>query len=168
MRRRGSPSGATSGKATAAATASLSTTGTATCTPSGTAPLDARFRARYKQRTEARFDAPSDWPPPPDQFWRFFREARDREYERHKDRVAAEARARHPLDDAVRANLKSGDFEAWAQESNQIVRESLYPPDLERGRAPSSAYTDRAYDIALRRAALAGYRLADLLRDLLG
>lgn len=130
--------------------------------------LDARFRAQHKRRAEARFDAPSDWPPPPDQFWRFFREARDREYERHKDRVAAEARARHPLDDAVRANLKSGDFEAWARESNQIVRNTLYPPDLQRGEAPSGAYADQAYDISLQRAALAGYRLADLLHRMLG
>lgn len=129
--------------------------------------LDGRFRARYRERAEVRFDAPFD-SPSPDRFWRFFGEARDREYEARKDRVAAEARARHPFDDAVRANLKSGDFEAWARESNQIVRESLYPPELQRGRAPSGAYADRAYDISLQRATLAGYRLADLLRRLLG
>ncbi len=129
--------------------------------------LDGRFRAQHRRRAEARFDAPSDWPPPPDQFWAAFERARDRQYEAHKDQVAAEARARHPLDDTVRANLKSGDFEAWARESNQIVRESLYPPDLERGEAPSGAYADTAYDISLQRAALAGYRLADLLTNLL-
>ena len=66
----------------------------------------------------------------------------------------------------MRANLKSGDFEAWATESNRIVRESVYPRDLARGTAPSEAYADLAYDISLRRVALAGYRLADLLRQL--
>ncbi len=130
--------------------------------------LDGRFRAQYRDGALARLDAPSDRSPLPEQFWRFFGEARDREYEAHKDRVAAEARARHPLDDAVRASLKSGDFEAWAAESNRIVRESLYPPDLTRGEAPSGAYAERAYDISLRRAALAGYRLADLLTFFLG
>ncbi|MCY3927863.1 MAG: hypothetical protein OXG81_06295, partial [Acidobacteria bacterium] len=129
--------------------------------------LDGRFRAQHRDRALARLDPPSGRSPLPEQFWRFFGEARDREYEAHKDRVAAEARERHPLDDAVRADLKSGDFEAWARESNQIVREALYPPDLERGQAPSGAYADRAYDISLQRAALAGYRLADLLTNLL-
>lgn len=128
--------------------------------------LDGRFRAEHRQRALAGFGSQANGPPP-EQFWRAFGESRDREYEAHKDRVAAEARERHPLDDAVRANLKSGDFEAWARESNRIVRESLYPSDLERGAAPSGAYADRAYDISLQRAALAGYRLADLLTNLL-
>ena len=130
--------------------------------------LDGRFRARHREQALARLDAPSDWPPPPELFGRFFGEARNREYEGHKDRVAAEARARHPLDDAIRASLKSGDFEAWARESNQIVRNTLYPPYLNRGEAPPTAYADLAYDISLQRAALAGYRLADLLTKLLG
>ena len=125
--------------------------------------LDGRFRAEHRQQALAGF-ASGSGEPPPERFWRAFGEARDAEYEAHKDRVAAEARTRHPLDDAVRANLKSGDFEAWARESNEIVRTSLYPPDLVRGEAPSAAYADLAYDTSLRRAALAGYRLADLLR----
>ncbi|MXX62682.1 MAG: S1/P1 nuclease [Holophagales bacterium] len=129
--------------------------------------LDGRFRARHRQQALARFASQAN-EPLPEQFWRAFGEVRDSEYEAHKDGVAAEARARHPLDDAVRANLKSGDFEAWARESNEIVRESLYPADLIRGETPSSTYADLAYDTSLRRAALAGYRLADLLRHLLG
>ncbi len=129
--------------------------------------LDGRFRAEHRRQALAGF-ASRAGEPLPERFWRAFGEARDREYEAHKDRVAAEARGRYPLDDAVRANLKSGDFEAWARESNRIVRESLYPPDLERGEAPSNAYADRAYGISLQRAALAGYRLADLLTNLLG
>lgn len=129
--------------------------------------LDGRFRSEHRQHALARLARDSSRQSTPDQFWRFFGEARDREYEGHKDRVAAEARARHPLDDAMRASLKSGDFEAWAAESNRIVRNALYPPDLKRGEAPSGAYAERAYDISLQRAALAGYRLADLLTNLL-
>ncbi len=130
--------------------------------------LDGRFRADYRQQALTTLTSDSNQPPPPEQFWGTFGELRDREYEAHKDRIAAEARARHPLDDAVRASLKSGDFEAWATESNQIVRNTLYPPDLTRGKAPPAAYADLAYDISLQRAALAGYRLADLLTNLLG
>ncbi len=130
--------------------------------------LDGRFRADYRQQALATLTSDSNRPPPPEQFWRTFGELRDREYEAHKNRVAAEARARHPFDDAVRASLKSGDFKAWATESNQIVRNTLYPPDLTRGEAPPAAYAELAYDLSLQRAALAGYRLADLLTKLLG
>ena len=130
--------------------------------------LDGRFRAGHRQQAFATLSGQSNRPPPSEQFWRTFGELRDREYEAHKDRVAAEARARHLLDEAVRANLKSGDFEAWAHESNRIVRNTLYPSDLTRGEAPPAAYADLAYDISLQRAALAGYRLADLLTKLLG
>ncbi len=130
--------------------------------------LDGRFRADYRQQALTTLTSDSNQPPPPEQFWGTFGELRDSEYEAHKNRVAAEARSRHPFDDAVRASLKSGDFEAWATESNQIVRNTLYPPDLTRGEAPPAAYADLAYDISLQRAALAGYRLADLLTNLLG
>lgn len=126
--------------------------------------LDGRFRADYRQQALAELTFESNRPPPSERFWRAFGELRDREYEAHKDRVAAEARARHPFDDAVRASLNSGDFEAWAAESNQIVRTSVYPADLARGKAPSDAYAAFAYDTSLQRAAVAGYRLADLLR----
>ncbi len=130
--------------------------------------LDGRFRADYRQQALTTLTSDSNQPPPPEQFWGTFGELRDREYEAHKDRIANEARSRHPFDDAVRASLKSGDFEAWAAESNRIVRNTLYPPSLNRGKAPPTAYADLAYDISLQRAALAGYRLADLLTNLLG
>ncbi len=130
--------------------------------------LDGQTWAGYRQSVLAELTRASGEPPNPEQFWAAFREARDREFEDLKDRIAAEARSRHPLDAATRAELKSGDFEAWAQESNQIVRKSLYPGDLARGAAPPAAYGDLAYDTALERVALAGYRLADLLRRMLG
>ena len=130
--------------------------------------LDGQTWAGRRQSVLAEFTRASGEPPNPEQFWAAFGEVRDREFEALKDRIAAEARSRHPLDDATRAELKSGDFEAWAQESNQIVRKSLYPTDLARGAAPPAAYADLAYDTALERAALAGYRLADLLRRTVG
>ena len=130
--------------------------------------LDGQFWAEHRRRLAAELELESGGPPAPEQFWAAFREVRDQGFEALKDRVASEARSRHPLDDATRAELKSGDFEAWAQESNQIVRKSLYPTDLARGGAPPAAYADLAYDTALKRVALAGYRLADLLRRMLG
>ena len=130
--------------------------------------LDGQFWAEHRRRLARELTRESDEPHAPEQFWAAFREVRDQGFEALKDRVAKQVRARHPFDDAIRAELKSGDFEAWARESNQIVRTSLYPTDLARGAAPPAAYADQAYDTALRRAALAGYRLADLLRRILG
>ncbi len=130
--------------------------------------LDGRFRAVHRSRALERLGAGADESRMPEEFWGVFRELRDPDYEADKDRVAAEAMTRHPLDDALRSTLESGDFEAWARESNRIVRESVYPQDLVRGEAPSDAYAEFAYATSLRRVALAGYRLADLLRTLLG
>ena len=130
--------------------------------------LDGPFRAGIRQQALAELGSRANRQPATEGFWGAFGELRDREYEALKDRVAEEIRSRHPLDDATRAELKSGDFEAWAGESNRIVRTSLYPPELTRGEAPSPAYADVAYETSLRRAALAGYRLADLLRQMLG
>ena len=130
--------------------------------------LDGQFRAEHRRRLATELTRESGGPPTPEQLRAALGEVRDREFEDLKDRIAAEARSRHPLDDATRAELKSGNFEAWARESNQIVRTALYPTDLARGAAPPAAYADLAYDTALQRAALAGYRLADLLRRMLG
>ncbi len=129
--------------------------------------LDGRFRADQRQRALDGLTSRTGDPPVPEQFWRAFGKIRDREFEALKARTAAEAQSRHPLDEAIRANLGSGDFEAWALESNRLVRSSLYPDSLVRGEAPPAAYADIARGISLRRAALAGYRLADLLRSLL-
>ena len=130
--------------------------------------LDGQTWAEHRRRLATELARESGQRPTPEQLWAALGEVRARDFEGLKDRIAALARSRHPLDDATRAELKSGDFEAWAQESNQIVRKSLYPTDLARGEAPPAAYADQAYDTALQRAAVAGYRLADLLRRMLG
>ena len=130
--------------------------------------LDGQAWAEHRRRLATELTRESGQRPTPEQLWAALGEVRDREFEDLKDRIAAEARSRHPLDDATRAELKSGDFEAWARESNQIVRTALYPANLVRGETPPDHYGDQAFDIALQRAALAGYRLADLLRRMLG
>ncbi len=128
--------------------------------------LDGRTWAEQRQILIAELTRESRDPPTPEQFRAAFRAVRDREFEGLKEGVAARIRSLHPLDDATRSVLQPGDFEAWARESNQIARASLYPPDLRRGEAPSPSYADMAYEISLGRAALAGYRLADLLREM--
>jgi len=130
--------------------------------------LDGPRRSELRRRVAAELLRGSTDPPTPDQFRAAFFAAWDREYEALKERFVADARERHPLADAARAGLKSGEFEAWALESNGIVREAVYPPDLVREEAPSDRYTEMASRVSLERAALAGYRLADLLRELLG
>jgi len=130
--------------------------------------LDGPRRSELRRGVAAELSGDSADPPTPRQFQAAFFAARDREYEALKERFVAAARERHPLADAVRAGLQSGEFEAWALESNGIVRRSVYPSDIVRGEAPSAGYTEMASRISLERAALAGYRLADLLRQILG
>ena len=129
--------------------------------------LDSPFWAEHRQRLTAELSESGE-PPAPERLLAALAEVRERDFERLKDRIAAQIRSRHPLDDNLRAGMKSGDFEAWAKESNQIVRTVLYPSALKRDEAPPAAYAGRTFDIALERVAQAGYRLADLLRQMLG
>lgn len=64
--------------------------------------------------------------------------------------------------------VEAVDPEAWARESAEIARTELHPPDLERGAPPPEGYRERAVELATRRVALAGYRLAAWLDDALG
>ncbi len=65
----------------------------------------------------------------------------------------------------VAGELEPGDFAAWANESYGIAK-TIY--DTPPGREPGAAYREAAFATAERRAALAGYRLADLLNRVLG
>jgi len=67
--------------------------------------------------------------------------------------------------------LKTDDPHEWARESYVLACKSAYPPgpypqDFEAVKL-SPEYVHQAHDIACRRVALAGYRLADLLNKLL-
>ncbi len=134
--------------------------------------LDGVNRVRYRDEAYARLgggpDSRGAAPIRDERFWRAYGEARDGGYEADKEKVVAEARRLLSPEEAVSGDFASGDFEAWARESNGITRASLYPPELVRGKAPPEGYAEMAYQVSLRRAAMAGYRLADLLRSLLG
>ena len=56
----------------------------------------------------------------------------------------------------------------WLEESWQIAKENAYPPNLENDPKISEAFYENSRKIANRRITEAGYRLADLLRNLLG
>jgi hypothetical protein len=57
------------------------------------------------------------------------------------------------------------DPDAWAREGYVLSRDELYPPTLQAGHPAPEGYADRAYELALPRIALAGYRLGALLEE---
>lgn len=77
--------------------------------------------------------------------------------------LAATISAMHP------PTPPAGGFQRWLQESWQIARESAYPaPDGFDPPTITAEFHARASAVAKRRIAEAGYRLADLLRKLVG
>ena len=81
-------------------------------------------------------------------------------------RVAEALMASHPPD-SLRDAIAVGSFESWSKASAEIAMTYAYPEDLKRGAAPSARYETEASEIASKQVALAGYRLARLLDDLL-
>src|SRR5690606_41508443 len=69
---------------------------------------------------------------------------------------------------ALAAELGRRDVRAWARERVDVVHATAYPATLRRGAPPGARYADAVYAAAARRIALAGYRLAALLEELLG
>ena len=59
--------------------------------------------------------------------------------------------------------LKPGAFEDWRKESFALNPTDVFSPDLVRFQMPSEKYKKRAFQLAERQLALAGYRLADTL-----
>lgn len=69
------------------------------------------------------------------------------------------------------ADLEVTDVESWARASFALAKKFAYGPLHENPAhppKPSAAYLRRAEEIGRRQAALAGYRLADRLREILG
>jgi S1/P1 Nuclease len=55
--------------------------------------------------------------------------------------------------------------EQWIEESGQIAKTSAYPPGMDEVPTISAEFMEQSREIAARRVAEAGYRLADLLRE---
>lgn len=81
-------------------------------------------------------------------------------------RAAALVVSHHPRLQ-LEAELKPGQFDAWARES-VVAAQSAYPASLRRGQEPSADYRNLGIQVALGRLALGGYRLALMLRDVAG
>lgn len=77
----------------------------------------------------------------------------------------------HPRS-SLEADLQVTDPEKWARATFELAKLHAYRNDLEENPArpprPSKAYLRNMSEVARRQAALAGYRLADCLRDALG
>jgi hypothetical protein len=81
-------------------------------------------------------------------------------------RLANTAKTVHPRN-TMSTVLKLGKFEDWARES-LVAAKHAYPLSLERHQAPPPTYRTAGGRVALQRVALAGYRLAATLEELLG
>jgi hypothetical protein len=68
----------------------------------------------------------------------------------------------------MQARLAVGKFDQWQQESFQVASTKLYPATLKRGEMPSAAYQKMAFKIAEEQIALAGYRMGEMLNQILG
>jgi len=77
-------------------------------------------------------------------------------------RIAHQLEVAFPPDSAANAS----DVDIWERESLHLAQTVVYA-DLARGRVPSAAYLAQALNRAERQMALAGYRLANLLDDVL-
>lgn len=82
------------------------------------------------------------------------------------DRVIDSITAAHPRTDLL-PELRSGAFEEWSTEGLQTTKDVVYPRTLRRGELPSNSYRQLALETAETKLALAGYRLADLLNQML-
>ncbi len=74
----------------------------------------------------------------------------------------------HPRTPAMVNRLRSGDFEAWSLEGFETTKRVIYPSTLQRAHMPSDEYRDMAFTTSKEAIALGGYRLADLLNQMLG
>ena len=81
-------------------------------------------------------------------------------------RAAALVVSQHPRAQRE-GELKPGQFDAWARES-LVAAQNAYPASLRRGQEPSADYRNMSTQVALGRLALAGYRLALMLREVAG
>jgi hypothetical protein len=83
------------------------------------------------------------------------------------NRVAGTITQEHPRA-SMENRLRSGNFVAWSLEGFATTKSKVYPQSLQRGQLPSDTYRQSAFTTSKEAIALAGYRLADLLNQMLG
>jgi hypothetical protein len=82
-------------------------------------------------------------------------------------RIASETMHRHPRSEFA-GEIGQTDVRQWARASVRLAQQRVYRAPLHRNQAASTTYRRNAFRAADPRIALAGYRLADLLNQLLG
>lgn len=82
------------------------------------------------------------------------------------DRVARDLMEAHPPESFAN-ELAIDDVESWSKVGAEIAMTHAYPDYLVRDAAPPGRYLDDVYPIAQKQVALAGYRLAARLEELL-
>jgi hypothetical protein len=82
-------------------------------------------------------------------------------------RIAATVQARRPRA-SLQVQVAEADAAAWAWESLRTAQAVAYPAWLHPGEKPPARYDTLSYRAAEGRAALAGYRLAEMLNRALG
>ena len=87
--------------------------------------------------------------------------------EAYIERVAAAVMEAHPRTGFQAALEQPVDFTVWAREGLAVAQYAAYPAYLERDAPAPPRYLDDVYAAAAPRIALAGYRLAALLDELL-
>ena len=81
--------------------------------------------------------------------------------------VARKIMKRYPRSSLV-SQMDLGKYEEWKQQSFALNATNVFSPDLVRFQMPSEKYKKRAFELAQRQLALAGYRLGETLNQLLG
>ncbi|MDM7922668.1 MAG: S1/P1 nuclease [Pyrinomonadaceae bacterium] len=80
----------------------------------------------------------------------------------------AEAMMRAYPFEAERAKLTLGKYPDWQTENFQYAPTHVFSPDLKRFETPSDEYRRKAYRLAERQLAVAGYRLGETLNNVFG
>lgn len=63
----------------------------------------------------------------------------------------------------LKNDLKLTDYKEWNMEGYKLLNEVVYTPNLVRNKFPPKKYNKKAYKVALKQFALAGYRLGESL-----
>lgn len=64
---------------------------------------------------------------------------------------------------SLRSDLKLGQYDDWQKESFAYDNTVVFSPDLKRNQMPSKQYTKKAFKLAERQLAMAGYRIGETL-----
>jgi hypothetical protein len=80
--------------------------------------------------------------------------------------IAEQMMKKYPLA-KMRNRLEIGKFDQWQKEGFEIASTKLYPASLKFGEMPSEGYKKMAFEIAQEQIALAGYRLGEMLNQIL-